>query len=153
MRVAVASLAGIPLYDGDVETAQGIPAPVTSLKDRVADSDGVLLVTPEYNGSLPGVFKNALDWMSRPTDDSARVFKDRAVAVMGATPGGTGTRMSQTAWLPVIRALGMRPWWGMSMFVGGAFKLFDDQGRLTDEKTRERLAEFVAGFAEFALQP
>src|SRR5712671_3234159 len=62
-----ATIAGIPLYDADVEAAQGIPPLVASLKDRVAAADGLLLVTPEYNNSIPGVLKNAIDWLSRPT--------------------------------------------------------------------------------------
>src|SRR5262245_43512711 len=65
----LASLAGIPLYDGDVEAEQGQPAPVRALKDRIATCDGLVLATPEYNNSLPGVFKNAIDWLSRPNTD------------------------------------------------------------------------------------
>jgi NAD(P)H-dependent FMN reductase len=74
----VAALRGIPLYDGDVE-AQGIPATVTQLKEAIASADGVLLVTPEYNNSIPGVFKNAIDWCSRPSDIK-RVFGGRRCA-------------------------------------------------------------------------
>src|SRR5437016_14181852 len=68
----IASLRGIPLYDGDVE-AQGIPASVSQLKEAIIAADGVLLVTPEYNNSIPGVFKNAIDWLSRPSSDIKRV--------------------------------------------------------------------------------
>src|SRR4030095_16592904 len=64
--VDIAAIRGIPLYDGDVKDAAGIPAVVETLKERVAAADGLLLVTPEYNNSLPGVFKNAIDWLSRP---------------------------------------------------------------------------------------
>lgn len=70
----IASIQGIPLYDGDVETNEGIPAVVAQLKDLIAGSDGVLLVTPEYNNSMPGVLKNTIDWLSRPPADIARVF-------------------------------------------------------------------------------
>jgi NAD(P)H-dependent FMN reductase len=69
----VGSIADIPLYNGDVE-AQGIPAAVTALKDRIVAADGLLLVTPEYNNGIPGVFKNAIDWLSRPASDIARFF-------------------------------------------------------------------------------
>ena len=62
----VATLQGIPLYDGDLEQSDGLPAAVTALKDKIAASDAVLLVTPEYNNGIPGVFKNAIDWLSRP---------------------------------------------------------------------------------------
>ncbi len=68
-----------------------------------------LLVTPEYNNSIPGVLKNAIDWLSRPPDDTT-VFESRPVGLLGATPGRMGTILSQTAWLPVFRTLGMRPW-------------------------------------------
>ena len=96
--VEIASIAGIPLYDGDVESEHGIPAAVTALKDRIAAADGLLLVTPEYNNSIPGVMKNAIDWLSRG-GDMARVFGDKPVAIMGATPGMGGTRLAQAAWL------------------------------------------------------
>src|SRR5262245_41714373 len=139
----IASIRGIPLYDGDVEAEHGIPEPARALKDRVASAHGLLLVTPEYNNSMPGVFKNAIDWMSRPNADIARVFGGRAVAVIGATPGRGGTLLAQTAWLPVLRTLGTRPWFGGRMQLSEAHKLFDAEGRLTDEVTRGKLREFV----------
>jgi len=110
MEVEIASIAGIPLYDGDLESEQGIPDRVTALKDKIAAADGLLLVTPEYNNSMPGVLKNAIDWLTRPAKDIPRVFGDKPVAIMGATPGGGGTRLAQTAWLPVLRTLGTRAW-------------------------------------------
>src|SRR2546421_52203 len=79
----IASLRGIPLYDGDVE-AQGIPASVSQLKEAIIAADGVLLVTPEYNNSIPGVFKNAIDWLSRPSSDIKRVFGGRRHAANSA---------------------------------------------------------------------
>ena len=82
----VASIRGVPLYDGDVE-AQGIPASVSQLKEAVVAADGVLLVTPEYNNSIPGVFKNVIDWLSRPPADARRVFGGRRFAIIGASPG------------------------------------------------------------------
>jgi NAD(P)H-dependent FMN reductase len=147
--VEIASIAGIPLYDGDLEREQGIPAPVAALKDRIAAADGLLLVTPEYNSSMPGVFKNAIDWLSRPATDIERVFGDKPVAIMGATPGRAGTRLAQSAWLPVLRALGARAWFGEQLYVAGAAQVFDAQGRLIDEKVRKLLSEFMAGFAAF----
>jgi len=77
----IASIRGIPLYDGDVEDKEGIPAAVSALKDQIAGVDGLLLVTPEYNGSIPGVMKNAIDWLSRPSNDIGRVFGNRAVGI------------------------------------------------------------------------
>src|SRR5437763_14363816 len=72
--VDIASIRGIPLYDGDVEAATGVPAVVETLKARLAAADGLLLVTPAYNNAMPGVFKNALGWFSRPPQDIPRMF-------------------------------------------------------------------------------
>lgn len=145
----VGSIRGIPLYDGDVEAKDGIPAAVTGLKDAVASADGLLLVTPEYNNSIPGVFKNAIDWMSRPPQDAARVFKGRKVALMGASPGGFGTILSQNAWLPVLRTLGTELWSGR-LLVSRASGVFDTDGNLSDPKIQEQLQTFLKGFADFA---
>ena len=106
LAIDVASIREIPLYDGDLEAEHGIPEPVRALKDRIAAADGLLLVTPEYNNSIPGVFKNAIDWLSRPADDIPRVFGDKPVGLMGATPGRGGTTLAHAAWLPVLRTLG-----------------------------------------------
>ena len=148
----IASLHGIPLYDGDMEAEAGVPDAVRALKDRIAAADALLLATPEYNNSIPGVFKNAVDWLSRPGADIPRVFGNRPVAIMGATPGPGGTILAQAAWLPVLRALGTRPWFGGRMMVSGAGKVFDAEGALTDEKVRGQLQMFMKGFAEF-IQP
>jgi chromate reductase, NAD(P)H dehydrogenase (quinone) len=148
-RVVIESIAGIPLYDGDLEAEQGIPEPVTRLKDRIAAARGLLIVTPEYNNSIPGVLKNAIDWLSRPPSDIPKVFGDKPVAIMGATPGGAGTRLSQTAWLPVLRTLGTRAWFGKQLYVANAAAVFDAEGRLVDEKIAKHLSGFMAGFAAF----
>jgi NAD(P)H-dependent FMN reductase len=148
-RVEIASIRGIPLYDGDLEVEKGIPDAVQALKERIASCDGLLLVTPEYNNSIPGVFKNVIDWLSRPPKDIRRVFGDRPVALMGATPGMGGTILAQNAWLSVLRTLGMRPWFGARMNVSGAGSVFDSNGQLIDEKIRERIKTFMAGFEEF----
>ncbi len=149
VEITAASISDIPLYNGDLETDNGVPQAVEKLKDLVADSDALLLVSPEYNGSIPGVMKNTLDWMSRPPQDIERVFKDKPVAVTGASPGMAGTRLAQTAWLPVLRALGMKPWFGRQLYVSGAYKIFDESGRLADDDIRKRLERFVTDFAGF----
>ncbi len=153
LTVAVHTLHGIPLYDGDAEAATGLPESVVKLKDAIVKADGVLLVTPEYNNGIPGVFKNAIDWLSRPSDDIGRVFGDRPFAVIGASPGGFGTILSQDAWLPVLRTLGTRTWFGGRLMVSRAGQAFDLEGRLIDEPTRVRLREFLNGFAAFAKPP
>lgn len=137
----------VPLYDGDLEAADGLPAAVTALQADLRAADGLLLVTPEYNNGIPGAFKNTIDWMSR--GDGLALFKGKPVAVIGASPGGFGTILAQNHWLPVLRTLGMRPWFGGRLMVSRAGGLFDDQGRLTDAGTRTRLADFLQGFAAF----
>ncbi len=151
--LAIASIQGIPLYDGDLEAAEGIPPAVQTLKDAIAVADGLILVTPEYNNSIPGVFKNAIDWLSRPSADIARVFGGRPVAVIGATPGAGGTALAQAAWLPVLRTLGTAPWFGGRLMVSNAGKVFDSEGRLIDDAIRTRLGAFVSGFIEFVDRP
>lgn len=147
--IEIGAIRDIPLYDADVETSQGIPPAVAALKDRIAAADGLLLVTPEYNSSIAGVFKNAIDWLSRPPADIARVFGGKPVGVIGATPGRQGTLLSQTAWLPVLRALGTRPFFGKSLYLAGAGKVFDAHGTITDAEARERLRAYIEAFAEF----
>ncbi len=145
------SIAGIPLYNGDDEREQGIPAAVQRLKQQLAEADGLLLFTPEYNNSMPGVLKNAIDWLTRPASDIASLFGGKPVAVLGASPGGFGTILAQEAWLPVLRTLGTRPWFEGRLMLSRAQSVFDANGNLTDEATRQRLAQFIAGFAVFAV--
>jgi len=149
VTIEIETIKGIPLYDGDVEAASGIPAPVAALKDKIAAADGLLLVTPEYNNSMPGVFKNAIDWLSRPASDIPRVFGGKPVGMIGASPGRFGTLLSQTAWLPVLKTLGARPWFSKSLYIGGANKLFDPAGALIDDESRKRVQSYVQGFCEF----
>jgi NAD(P)H-dependent FMN reductase len=149
LTLEIASIAGIPLYDGDFESEHGVPDVVGRLKDRIVSADGLLLATPEYNNSVPGPFKNAIDWLSRPAKDIPRVFGDRPVGLIGATPGRGGTRMAQTALLPVLRTLGTRPWFGGQLYVAGAGQVFDQDGRLVDEAVRQLLTKYMSGFAAF----
>jgi NAD(P)H-dependent FMN reductase len=145
----VASIRGIPLYDGDIEATQGLPASATQLKEAIVAADGVLLCTPEYNNSIPGVFKNTIDWLSRPASDIKRVFGGKPFALMGASPGAFGTILSQTAWLPVLRTLGTQPWFGPRFAVPRAASVFDEQGNLKDPLIEEQLKQFLAGYVRF----
>jgi NAD(P)H-dependent FMN reductase len=150
IELEIETLHGIPLYDGDLEQREGLPEGVTALKEKIVACHGVLLATPEYNNGIPGVFKNAIDWLSRPAADSARIFGGRPFAVIGASPGGFGTILAQAAWLPVLRTLGVRHWSGGRLMVSRAQQVFDEHGEIKDEATREQLRKFVAGFAGFA---
>jgi NAD(P)H-dependent FMN reductase len=151
-HIELASIRGIPLYDGDDELRGDIPPAVQALKDRIVANQALLIVTPEYNNSIPGVAKNAIDWLSRPSSDIARVFRDRVVGVIGASPGARGTALAQVAWLPVLRTLGMRPWFGGTLYVSNAARAFDAAGRLVDEGDRDRLRRYLEGFVDYVSQ-
>lgn len=144
-EITIGSIAGVPLYDGDAEAEHGTPAAVVELNAQLAAADGLLMVTPEYNNGMPGVFKNAIDWMSR--GEGLKLFKGKPVAVIGASPGNFGTIMAQNHWLPVLRTLNTRPWLEGRLMVSRAGDMFDADGNLTDAGSRKRLADFVAGFA------
>jgi len=145
--IEIASIRDIPLYDADVE-AQGIPAAVVELKEKVVAADALLLVTPEYHNSIPGVFKNVIDWLSRPAADAPRVFGNRHVTLIGASPGPFGTVQAQRAWLPVLRTLRMRPWFGAPLYVSAAAGVFDGEGRLVDADVRAQLQQLLSDFAQ-----
>ena len=147
VAVVIKSIAAIPLYNGDEEAHSGIPTPVQTLKDAIAAAQGLLLATPEYNNALPGVLKNAIDWLTRPPSDIPRVFGGKPVAMRGASPGGFGTLLAQNAWLPVLRTLGTRPWFGGRLLVSHAQQVFGDGGEITDVRLKEQIRQFVQGFA------
>ena len=151
-ELKIESIADIPLYNGDDEAANGVPDVVVRLKDVIAAADGLLLVTPEYNNSLPGVTKNAIDWLSRPPSDIARVFRGKPVALAGASQGAFGTILSQNAWLPVFRTLGANLWTGGRLLVSRAASVIDANGEITDTALRENIGKFVAGFVDYVRQ-
>jgi chromate reductase, NAD(P)H dehydrogenase (quinone) len=139
-----------PLYNADIDVVRGTPAPVVELKNLIASADGLLLATPEYNHSIPGVLKNAIDWLSRPQQDIERVFAGRPVAIIGAAPGPFGTLQAQTAWLPVLRSLRAEVWSGSVLQIGRASSSFNVHGDLVDVIVRAELRTFLAGFCTFA---
>ena len=150
--IDIHTLHGIPLYNADQEASDGMPAAVTALKQAIIAADGVLLATPEYNNGIPGVFKNAIDWLSRPPGDIPRVFGNRPFALIGASPGGFGTVMAQDAWLSVLRTLRTRTWFGGRLTVAHAMQAIDAEGVLTSDGVRTQLQDFLAGFAAFVGQ-
>ncbi|MBW1814102.1 MAG: NAD(P)H-dependent oxidoreductase [Deltaproteobacteria bacterium] len=148
-QVTIGSIKDIPLYNGDIEDTEGIPSSAASLKESIVSADGLLIVTPEYNNSIPGVLKNTVDWISRPPTDRSKVFSNLPVGIMGATPGGAGTAFSQYAWLPVFRILGAQAWSGMLLRIGDTLDKFNENGELIDESTRKQVAEYMDGFVHF----
>lgn len=144
LEIGVHPLDDVPLYDGDVEAA-GVPPGVAALRAAVETADGVLIVTPEYNHGVPGVMKNAVDWLSRPPRPQA--FDGKPVGIMGATPGRFGTRASQYQLRQSLTPLNAYVMPQPQMLVLGARELFDDDLQLTDQGTRERLGSFLGAFA------
>jgi NAD(P)H-dependent FMN reductase len=149
--IRTATIEGIPLYNADVEAAE-FPQAVVALQQQIAAADGLLLVSPEYNNSVPGVTKNAVDWLSRPSASHRNVFRNKPVGLIGVSPGGFGTILGQNAWLPVLRTLGARHWSGGRLMVSGAQRVFDEQGGLVDADIRDRLETFLRGFIEFCAE-
>ena len=145
--VDVATCHGIPLYDGDLEQADGIPPAVDALSSRLQAADGLILITPEYNGGMPGVFKNTLDWLTRPAEQMAANFAGRPTALAGATPGGLGTTLAQSGSLVVLRQLKVHLF-PDHLRISRAHNEFDDEGKLAG-RTADTVDQWLAGFAEF----
>jgi chromate reductase len=141
-------LGSVPLFDEDLELATaagGGPPPVRDLRQQVAEADGLLIATPEYNQSIPGVLKNAIDWLSRPLP--GEVLAGKPVAVIGASGGSWGTRLAQSALRHTLNATESLVMPSPALFVRTAASLFDGEGRLVDRPTRERLAAVMAAFS------
>lgn len=141
-------LASIPLFNEDLEqTASGGGDVVRRLRREIAAADGLLIATPEYNQSLPGVLKNAIDWLSRPAPDE--VLAGKPIAVIGASSGRWGTRLAQSALRQVLNATESLVMPRPAMYVREAKGLFDADGRLSDQPTREVLEAVLAAFASW----
>jgi len=146
VEVQVADLHGIPLYNGDEEDAHGIPSAVTELREKIKASDGLIIITPEYNASMPGVLKNGLDWLTRPGEEMKPTFGKRPTALAGATPGAWGTAHAQSSALINLRQL------GVNLFpdylrVSRAHELLDDHE--VDSKLKSQAAKWLENFVKF----
>jgi len=144
--IAPIGLAGIPLFNQDVEDL-GDPTPVAALRAALRDADAVLIASPEYNYGVPGVLKNAMDWVSRPPGQAP--LHKKPVAIMGAGPGGSGTMRMQPQLRLTLQALGAFAMPKPEVAVASCRDKFDAEGRLTDEKTRAHLERFLIAFAEW----
>jgi chromate reductase len=149
MSIDIVEIAQIPLYDADVE-AGGDPEPVASFKRAIGAADGLLISTPEYNLGVPGTTKNAIDWASRPPRDS--VLNGKPVALMGATPGMGGTARGQSQLRQSFVFTNSYAMPQPEVLVRRASELFDAEGRLTDESTREHLVKFLNAFADWIVR-
>ena len=140
-------LDGIPGFNQDEE--QNPPVKVVELKKRVRDSDAILIATPEYNYSIPGVLKNAIDWASRPYGDSA--WDGKPVAIMGASIGATGTARAQYHLRQSFVFLNMYPINRPEVMIGNASQRFDAGGNLTDETTKNYIRRLLKSLVEWTL--
>ncbi|HUQ31603.1 MAG TPA: NAD(P)H-dependent oxidoreductase [Pyrinomonadaceae bacterium] len=141
-------LEGIPAFSQDAEAEP--PAKVTELKEKVRAADAILFVTPEYNYSIPGVLKNAIDWGSRPYGDSA--WEDKPVAVMGASVGIFGTVRAQYHLRQVFVFLNMHAVNRPEVMIGNAAERFDEQGNLTDETTKKLIGQLLKNLEAWTRQ-
>jgi chromate reductase, NAD(P)H dehydrogenase (quinone) len=141
----VVTLHGIPLYNGDDEAAHGKPESVTQLDARIRAADGVIIATPEYNFSIPGVLKNATDWLSR----GGSPFKWKRVGVVGAADGPLGTGRAQYHLRQNLQALEAIVMPKPEMFVGNASAKFNAEAALTDADTQHRVAAWLSSFMEW----
>jgi chromate reductase len=146
MRIEIHDLAGVPLFNEDVE-AEGVPQAVTDLRNAIAAADGLLIAVPEYNHGVPGVLKNAIDWLSRPPRKS--VLGGKPTALMGASPGTTGTARGQSQLRQSFVFTNTPAMLQPEVLVGRAHERFDAEGNLTDEKVRSYLKMFLEHFEEW----
>ena len=149
VEIEVFDLSAIPLYNDDVEAA-GDPEPVAELRRAVAEADGLLLATPEYNRGTSGVLKNAIDWLSRPA--LASVLRWKPVGIMGASSGRGGTRRAQQQVRDALVFPGAVVLEGPEVAVPTAWERFDPDLNLTDENVGASMTELLTGLVELAHQ-
>jgi chromate reductase, NAD(P)H dehydrogenase (quinone) len=151
VTMEIVSFADIPIYNADLDLpiAQERPGSVVAFRNVLAKADGLVIVSPEYNYSIPGGLKNAIDWASRGEDSS---LLKKPVALMGATPGMWGTVRMQLAFQSVSIFLDMKPVLKPEVLIASASKKFDDQGKLTDEKAKDLIKRKLTALKELVLQ-
>ncbi len=137
MEIIAADISDIPLYNGD-DDGDNRPAPVTALAEQVKAADALLFATPEYNYSIPGVLKNAIDWLSRVPGG---IFAGKPAAIMGASMGGMGSSRSQYHLRQILVGLDAYLLKKPEVFVSSAHEKCDEQGNLTDDKTQSLIAD------------
>lgn len=144
LEIELLEIGEVPLYNGDVQ-AQAFPKVVTRLGESIRHADGILLVTPEYNYSVSGVLKNAIDWISRLTDQP---FNGKPLAIMGASMGNLGTARAQYHLRQILVCLNGHVMNRPEIMVPSAQSKFDAQGKLTDDSTRVHLVKFLTAFQD-----
>lgn len=140
----------LPLYDGDLEEADGIPPEVQTLANQIAAADAIVISTPEYNKALPGVLKNALDWVSRT---KGAPWQDKPVAILSAAAGRAGGERSQFSLRLCLTPFRPRLITGPEVLVANSGTAFDDQGHLNDPRTLKTLTELMTLLRVEATRP
>ena len=146
--IEVFELDGLPGFNQDEE--QNPPAKIVELKQRVRDADAILFVTPEYNYSVPGVLKNAIDWASRPYGDNA--WNGKPAAIMGASIGTIGTARAQYHLRQMMVFLNMFPINQPEVMIANASERFDAQGNLTDDETKEFIRQLLQSLVDWTMR-
>jgi len=149
MTIDICDISAIPLYNGDIEAA-GLPASVVDLRSRITAADALLVVTPEYNFSIPGVLKNTIDWASRPP--LKQPFNDKPTAIIGVSGGALGTGRSQYHLRQVLNALNCLIVNKPEVFIGSAASKFDADLKLTDGPTRDIIAALLLALQTWTLR-
>ena len=145
LTIEIFDLAPIPLYNEDLR-AKGLPPAVVDLRARIAAADALLIATPEYNYSIPGVLKNAVDWASRPPDQP---FEGKPLAVMGASPGRLGTARAQYHLRQAFIYLNALVLNQPEVMIAGANNLIGKDGKLSDDATGQYIAKLLDALAEW----
>ena len=142
-------LGEIPPYNDDLRAGSGNPAPVEAFRQAIRAADAVMIATPEYNYSVPGVLKNAIDWASRGPDQP---FDDKPIAIMGASQGLLGTARAQYDLRKMFVYLNGHPLNRPEVFIGQSGQKVDAEGRVTDETSRKLIGQQVAALRDWALR-
>ena len=146
VTLELADISAIPLYNEEIRE-QGLPAAVLKLREQIAAADALVIATPEYNYSVPGVLKNAIDWASRPP---SQPFDGKPIALLGATPGGLGTSRSQYHLRQIFVYLNGQLLNKPEVMISAAPSKFDAEGKLTDAATADHLKTMLSALADWA---
>lgn len=147
-EIEIFDLHGIPPFNEDQERTP--PESVAAFKRKIREADAILFATPEYNYSIPGVLKNAIDWASRPYGDSA--WNGKPAAIMGASAGGIGTARAQYHLRQTFVFLNIQPVQQPEVLIGPASQKFDAEGNLTDEKTKQAISQLLQNLVALTKQ-
>jgi chromate reductase len=146
LKIEIVTPKGVPIYDGDDETATGIPRPAQELIGSIRSAQGIIICTPEYNFSIPGGLKNLIDWVSR---DKQQPFKRKPVGVMGASTGAVGTARSQYHLRQTLQALEVITMPRPELFAGNSRSKFDGALKLIDQATMDLITRWLKAYEEW----